>query len=456
MFQSTLPHGERRTASVRGRRSKRFQSTLPHGERPAIISGPPAAPAVSIHAPARGATRNDSAAPDHGCRFNPRSRTGSDVGQRLGLQGRRVSIHAPARGATRPTASRSGRIAFQSTLPHGERPASRPSLPPGTSFNPRSRTGSDAAESVAASAAAMFQSTLPHGERRCGRSARRRYLRFQSTLPHGERRRPGGYRLRRLEFQSTLPHGERQRILASSPPAEHVSIHAPARGATPRPSPCGGRGSFNPRSRTGSDNRDNGFNPDNSRLFQSTLPHGERPATIAATECLDSSFNPRSRTGSDRPPAAGPPPEPCFNPRSRTGSDLAAHDQYPRRVRVSIHAPARGATSIPAFFVAPSLFQSTLPHGERRRRTARACGCTCFNPRSRTGSDQPPAGQLRAQRSFNPRSRTGSDVLGPCSRRRGGRFQSTLPHGERRSTPAFFVAPSLFQSTLPHGERPRS
>ena len=55
--------------------------------------------------------------------------------------------------------------------------------------------------------------------------------------------------------------------------------------------------------------------------FQSTLPHGERPA-----------------------PLPHPPPTKDFNPRSRTGSDQI--DQaYQLPNLISIHAPARGATS---------------------------------------------------------------------------------------------------------------
>ena len=78
--------------------------------------------------------------------------------------------------------------------------------------------------------------------------------------------------------------------------------------------------SFNPRSRTGSDH---GWQVQGSAgdLFQSTLPHGERPQLV---------------------------------------------DVEASRSTVSIHAPARGATYglLHKRLMAP-LFQSTLPHGER-------------------------------------------------------------------------------------------
>ena len=120
-----------------------FQSTLPHGERqPTIITLKKAV--VSIHAPTRGATMleeqlswvNDVSihAPARGAthvnfrsamiirRFNPRSRTGSDLLMDLACFGILVSIHAPARGATWLTTRHLDYpLLFQSTLPHGER-----------------------------------------------------------------------------------------------------------------------------------------------------------------------------------------------------------------------------------------------------------------------------------------------------------------------------------------------
>ena len=102
-----------------------FQSTLPHGERPGCDGKLQIPPGVSIHAPARGATVNQAAyskghivsihAPARGAtrkatpaahrrsRFNPRSRTGSDLLLlSYSITFIRVSIHAPARGATEP------------------------------------------------------------------------------------------------------------------------------------------------------------------------------------------------------------------------------------------------------------------------------------------------------------------------------------------------------------------
>ena len=123
-----------------------------------------------------------------------------------------------------------------------------------------------------------------------------------------------------------------------------ISIHAPARGATSMAAMGTTLG--------------NGF--------QSTLPRGER---LVKPCCLKYpfNFNPRSREGSDPVDPVRERSCPYFNPRSREGSDLIADvqpgfrcDFNPRsregsdvfqalpgyHLEISIHAPARGATSI--------------------------------------------------------------------------------------------------------------
>ena len=173
MFQSTPPHGERRAfglralaqmsvvsihAPARGATSQvrqavtdvrfiprprtgsdpgaragaviryLFQSTPPHGERlvvPLIILQSRAS-WVSIHAPARGATRCTGFRILQGHQgFNPRPRTGSDHGLSCSMRviQSSVSIHAPARGAT-------------CSLSHAVAACL-------WGFNPRPRTGSD-------------------------------------------------------------------------------------------------------------------------------------------------------------------------------------------------------------------------------------------------------------------------------------------------------------------------
>ena len=78
VFQSTLPQGERPNFARIFQRFDSFQSTLPQGERPFNMQSNNYLQAISIHAPARGAT-------DDG------------IKARTDLY---ISIHAPARGAT--------------------------------------------------------------------------------------------------------------------------------------------------------------------------------------------------------------------------------------------------------------------------------------------------------------------------------------------------------------------
>ena len=276
--------------------------------------------------------------------FNPRSREGSDEYRDPVINMHEISIHAPARGATRDAGSRSDRadhfnprsregsdqnsdfeeavkFLFQSTLPRGERrrcyfrraawgnyfnPRSREGsdwqgicwVMLVNYFNPRSREGSDSSILILIFGGREFQSTLPRGERRQGSNTpaqpvdfnprsregsdnpRRRNTgivgKFQSTLPRGERHlsddkcavakdfnprsREGSDTLIIIvsavciPFQSTLPRGERRERSGCGWYCRQISIHAPARGAT----------------------RVRRMISTVYHIFQSTLPRGER------------------------------------------------------------------------------------------------------------------------------------------------------------------------------------
>ncbi len=99
-FRSTPPHGGRLPQVWVHVSPWQFRSTPPHGGRPLCARRGNRRGAVSIHAPARGATGRRFRRPRTHRRFDPRPRTGGD--DRPGLRRRsvRVSIHAPARGAT--------------------------------------------------------------------------------------------------------------------------------------------------------------------------------------------------------------------------------------------------------------------------------------------------------------------------------------------------------------------
>ena len=98
--------------------------------------------------------------------FNPRTRTGCDpvLGDEIqALDG--VSIHAPARGATRSRFVSTLAPEFQSTHPHGVRPTPCPHRSSTRRFNPRTRTGCDVRCTSYHSVPSLFQSTHPHGVR---------------------------------------------------------------------------------------------------------------------------------------------------------------------------------------------------------------------------------------------------------------------------------------------------
>ena len=167
-------------------------------------------------------------------------------------------------------------------------------------------------------------------------------------------------------------------------------------------------------------------------LFQSTRPHGARPARHVGSRglCL------------------------CFNPRARTGRD--SRDTLSGRVyrSVSIHAPARGATTDIPSECCTNAFQSTRPHGARPMHEA---GKPAF---VRVSIHAPARGATSASdvrqaaaTGFNPRARTGRDWSRAALISSIDLFQSTRPHGARPSASMALACFSSFQSTRPHGAR---
>ena len=173
---------------------------------------------------------------------------------------------------------------------------------------------------------------------------------------------------------------------------------------------------------------------DCTHQFQSTLPRWERRGRFKKVmRYLD--FNPRSRDGSDssvflgssfksisiHAPAMGATMLPAglllsschFNPRSRDGSDAT----YALRlvwqfIGISIHAPAMGATRRYCRLFHIRRFQSTLPRWERRS-VCIECRIACS-----ISIHAPAMGATRRRTrintgffNFNPRSRDGSDGI---------------------------------------------
>ena len=163
---------------------------------------------VSIHAPARGATatRRPPCSTSRG--FNSRARKGRDESRLYHGLGREVSIHAPARGATYAIMSHK---------------------PTRGGFNSRARKGRDSMP-VKALSPSIVSIHAP------ARGATREVM----------------YRWRRLVFQFTRPQGARP-MMTSTRLRPRVSIHAPARGATEWNGSARTPNCFNSRARKGRD-----------------------------------------------------------------------------------------------------------------------------------------------------------------------------------------------------------
>ena len=126
----------------------------------------------------------------------------------------------------------------------------------------------------------------------------------------------------------------------------------------------------------------------NTRLFQSTLPRGERRPWFYKVLFHIRDFNPRSHGGSDYLRGYITGFSKNFNPRSHGGSDAIFTDDTQVGYisihaptggatmdnpfifcssPISIHAPTGGATINIKIYVVSNKFQSTLPRGERRK-----------------------------------------------------------------------------------------
>jgi len=102
-----------------------------------------------------------------------------------------------------------------------------------------------------------------------------------------------------IQFQSTHPHGVRPELQQKAQEYLVVSIHAPARGATSLATSARSQPSrFNPRTRTGCDQAAL-TEAEYQAAFQSTHPHGVRPAVGIGETVVELGFNPRTRTGCD-------------------------------------------------------------------------------------------------------------------------------------------------------------
>ena len=199
-----------------------------------------------------------------------------------------------------------------------------------------------------------FQSTHPHGVRQRNNAVVFIPNEFQSTHPHGVRQPGKTGQNRPKKFQSTHPHGVRLRRRRRGGRGSPVSIHAPTWGATFVKRVEHHKSRVSIHAPTWGATTTWGLWPGAWR-FQSTHPHGVRPTTGRRT-C-----------------SCG-----CFNPRTHMGCDVALLIGG-RAVLVSIHAPTWGATSSSVSSITRAGFQSTHPHGVRRKNGKLTCRLKCVS-----------------------------------------------------------------------------
>ena len=366
LFQSTLPRRERRNHVFVLITINQFQSTLPRRER--RTAGPASSRNFLFQSTLPRRERRDILATwTYEVNFNPRSRGGSDA--------ERMSTYTPS-------------TIFQSTLPRRERPPTdqkenRTNL----YFNPRSRGGSDQYVKDETDSGKEISIHAPaEGATKALQDILILVIYFNprsrggSDLTYRKEERPPDI------FQSTLPRRERPCPLPLPRYPCSISIHAPAEGATQEI--CGKTVYFKISIHAPAEGATRS-EPEKSKTaqkFQSTLPRRER----RYAECrvgIDSVF------------------QSTLPRRERQDKQMELLEKY----KISIHAPAEGATPCEIDFISIYLFQSTLPRRERRK---------------------PPwkAGDIHL-------------------------FQSTLPRRERRERCSAWVWSKKFQSTLPRRER---
>ena len=271
--------------------------------------------------------------------FNPRARTGRDWGCRCIPAGSGCFNPRARTGRDSCDASDYADYGFQSTRPHGARQSFKPFCSWGLVSIHAPARGATRYEAVVASLE-WFQSTRPHGARPPAVGLTVIVIGFN---PRARTGRDETERLEYLQLKVSI-HAPARGATAwrdQDLNFEFVSIHAPARGATIYHRNC------------------NYF-----KMFQSTRPHGARLETGTPSDSAS-----------------------CFNPRARTGRDWVWISIL-CMAKVSIHAPARGATTESPEYIGKN---------------------NGFNPRARTGRDATPQRPLTSLFRFNPRARTGRD-----------------------------------------------
>ena len=280
--------------------------------------------------------------------FNPRSREGSDGLVKCGFISINISIHAPAKGATIRLCNENDikPISIHAPAKGATLFACILYLKDFISIHAPAKGATK--HIVALGALLRFQSTLPRRERLFVVPLLSPVLYyFNPRSREGSDAEQNQQAVRIAEFQSTLPRRERRGFERLSDHVLSISIHAPAKGATAELLDMAAK----------------------RRAFQSTLPRRER------------------RTARSRRPRSS-----YFNPRSREGSDPRVLRTRRHRPAISIHAPAKGATSSAGTDNEAQGISIHAPAKGATHSSANFSHITMyFNPRSREGSDRCPS-----------------------------------------------------------------
>ena len=215
-------------------------------------------------------------------------------------------------------------------------------------------------------------------------------MRFQSTRPQGARL--GLHRILNhlIGFQSTRPQGARRHNATWHKPIKKFQSTRPQGARRPF---CGHRGRrwcFNPRARRGRDVSvtevtlwDEGFNPRARRGRDATLGNSDVIVKVSIHAPAGGATSRRVRST---------PPFRLFQSTRPQGARLHGALRPKSSIRVSIHAPAGGATPRHIGQQRREYVSIHAPAGGATRRHLPCPGqWSCFNPRARRGRDGGPA-----------------------------------------------------------------
>ena len=384
MFQSTHPRGVRLAVQGSTDHLQLFQSTHPRGVRLAILQIKKCKSKSFNPRTHEGCDKCPVVIVFSVCSFNPRTHEGCDIWREQREFNRQVSIHAPTRGATYDNSFYWSCSGFQSTHPRGVRLNTIVISNSSIMFQSTHPRGVRQLNWLMSKRVVMFQSTHPRGVRP--------FTYNDDNLPifvsiHAPTRGATIFKATQVNYNNVSIHAPTRGatvilvflalLLCFNPrthegcdlillqsnsraksfnPRTHegcdfnallsntadiVSIHAPTRGATQK-----------------------SVNDSIIALFQSTHPRGVRRKNTSIKR-LCSSFNPRTHEGCDLSSHLKTLSKRSFNPRTHEGCDFYE----------------------PGLVKAMTQFQSTHPRGVRLKVRFFAIGEYGFNPRTHEGCD---------------------------------------------------------------------